>query len=109
MPRHWDQGNDPDPGLHLEAHMHPPSSNAALIALIEAIPAQPIDAANPLTTLRPLISGTLTFAHALEPAIQEALDACASIAYRQHLPGRILCDRLHNVRPIPASSDVVGW
>lgn len=89
--------------------MHPPSPNAALIALLEAIPAQPIDTANPLTTLRPLMSGTLTFAQALEPEIQAALDACAAIAYRQHLPARILCDRLSSLRPIPASTCVVGW
>ncbi len=31
--------------------MHPSSPNAALIALLEAIPARPIDTANPLTTL----------------------------------------------------------
>jgi hypothetical protein len=89
--------------------MHPPEPNAALIALIEAIPAQPIGTANPLATLRPLMSGTLTFAQALEPEIQAALDACAAITYRQHLPGRILCDRLSSARPIPASACVVGW
>ncbi len=89
--------------------MHPPSRNAALIALLEAIPAQPIDTANPLTTLQPLMSGTLTFAQALEPEIQAALDACAAIAYRQNPPGRILCDRLSTVRPIPAPACVVGW
>lgn len=50
--------------------MHPPAPNAALIALIEAIPAQPIDTANLLTTLQPLMSGTLTFAQTLEPKIQ---------------------------------------
>jgi hypothetical protein len=89
--------------------MHPSSPNAALIALLEAIPAQPIDTANPLTTLRPLMSGTLTFAQALEPEIQAALDSCAAIAYRQNRPGRTLCERLHNVRPIPAPACVVGW
>ena len=89
--------------------MHPPSPNSALIALLEAIPAQPIDTANPLTTLQPLMSGTLTFAQALEPEIQAALDACAAIAYRQNRPGRILCDRLSTVRPIPAPACVVGW
>lgn len=89
--------------------MHPQSPNTTLIALLKAIPAQPIDTANPLATLRPLMSGTLTFAQALEPEIQAALDACAASAYRQHLPGRILCDRLSSVRPIPAQTCVVGW
>ena len=89
--------------------MHLRLPNAALIALLEAIPAQPIDTANPLTTLQPLISGTLTFAQALEPEIQAALDACAAIAYRQNRPGRILCDRLSTVCPIPAPACVVGW
>lgn len=95
--------------IHSEAHMHPPSRNAALIALLEAIPAQPIDTANPLSTLHSLMSGTLTFAQALEPEIQAALDACAAIAYRQNRPVRILCDRLSTVRPIPAPQRVVGW
>jgi hypothetical protein len=55
------------------------------------------------------MSGTLTFAQALEPEIQAALDACAAIAYRQNRPVRILCDRLSTVRPIPAPQRVVGW
>jgi hypothetical protein len=95
--------------IHLEAHMHPPSPHATLIDLLEAIPAQPIDTANPLTTLQPLLSGMLTFAQALEPEIQAALDACAAITYRQNPPGRILCDRLSTVRPIPGPACVVGW
>ncbi len=86
-----------------------PSPNAALIALLEAIPAQSIDTANPLATLRPLFAGTLTFAQALEPEIQAALDACEAIAYHRTTPGRSLCDRLYNVRPIPAADLVVGW
>lgn len=89
--------------------MHTQSPNAALIAQLEAIPAQPIDTANPLTTLQPLMSGTLTFAQALEPEVQAALDACMAIAYHQNLPGRILCDRLSSVRPIPARDRVAGW
>lgn len=89
--------------------MHTRSPNATLIAQLEAIPAQPISTVNPLATLRPLIAGGLTFAQALEPEIQAALDACVTIAYRQNRPGRILCDRLANVRPIPAPACVVGW
>lgn len=89
--------------------MPAPSPHAALIALLQTIPAQPIDTRTPLVILRPLIAGTLTFEEALAPAIQAALETCETIAYPRTTAGRSLCQRLISVRPIPAPDRVVGW
>jgi hypothetical protein len=50
----------------------------ALIALLSALPAQPIATHKPLALLRPLFDGSMTIKVALSPAIQEAIAACVA-------------------------------
>ncbi len=84
-------------------------SCAALIDLVRAIPAQPVDARNPLAPLRPLFDGTMTIEMALSPVIQDAIEQCEQLAYQRDGKGRSLCNRLTGLHPIPAAHPVSGW
>lgn len=85
------------------------SPQADLIAVLRAIRPQPIEARTPLTTLRPLLAGTLTFEEAFAPEIQAAIEACEALAYHGRTPGRNVCERLNSVQPVPAAEIVAGW
>lgn len=81
----------------------------ALIALLSALPAQPIATHNPLALLRPLFDGSMTIEMALSPAIQEAIAACEELAYQRDGKGRSLCYRLNDLPAIPAIHAIDGW
>jgi hypothetical protein len=94
--------------LPMTTHYHD-RQHAALIDLLCAIPAQPIETRNPLALLRPLFDGTMTIETALLPTIQEAIAACEQLAYQRDGRGRSLCNRLGELRPIPAPHAINGW
>lgn len=89
--------------------MNTSKPNEALVALLHAIPAQPIDTRNPLVTLRPLFAGTMTFDEALAPAVQEAMELCEQVAWNSNHPGRSLCQRLIALQPSASATLVAGW